>query len=424
MTGFSHSWGGRLQGHAASLDLSCEPMRNLKAKIQQIWTDYISEFPPETVSSEMPSATLDSQSPGGPADHDGITTVEVRASNRIENEQEYQLRLAAWGSACETAVNESVEQYIASMIVLIVCDNDGSAIKQGLQRIPFMNEPGRKMFIYDSFCRDPVDWGVIKKHKRSHWVGARVEMKLTQAGTEEGDTLAVLKDMYQTFRTERADHLSEDVVVCLVPGVSGDSPVNETLTTAWKSLKALGDKHLVPKIGIIRVSQDDVLSQLYTRGAWNRSPDHHLLFTYQATPTENQGRKKMKFLKENVRVGDTYFNEWPVPMYQMAQMSKMTTTEHENLFALDTAMDEGAEDGAGAAMVADLGDKVVPFPREFHVKLFQEMIHVWGVESALMLHPGSGQGLLAFVLERKRAVGIMKNKSGCIWQCSLALMSC
>ena len=135
-----HDWAfsqlGRLQGHAASLDLSCEPMRNLKAQIQQIWTDYISEFPPETVSSEMPSATLDSQSPGGPADHDGITTVEVRASNRIENEQEYQLRLAAWGSACETAVNESVEQYIASMIVLIVCDSNGDAIKQRLQKIP------------------------------------------------------------------------------------------------------------------------------------------------------------------------------------------------------------------------------------------------------------------------------------------------
>ena len=73
----------------------------------------------------MPSATLDSQSPGGHADRDGITTVEVRASNRIENEQEYQLRLAAWGSACETAVNESVEQYIASMIVLIVCGSSG-----------------------------------------------------------------------------------------------------------------------------------------------------------------------------------------------------------------------------------------------------------------------------------------------------------
>ena len=86
---YKHDWAfsqlGRLQGHAASLDLSCEPMRNLKAKIQQIWTDYISEFPPETVSNEMPSATLDSQSPGGHADHGGITTVEVRASNRIEN---------------------------------------------------------------------------------------------------------------------------------------------------------------------------------------------------------------------------------------------------------------------------------------------------------------------------------------------------
>ena len=96
-----------------------------------------------------------------------------------------------------------------------VCGSDGNAIKQRLQRIPFMNESGRKMFIYDSFCRDPVDWGVIKKHKRSHWMGAKVEMKLTQAGIEEGDTLAVLKDMYQTFRTERADHLSEDVVVVL-----------------------------------------------------------------------------------------------------------------------------------------------------------------------------------------------------------------
>ena len=60
--------------------------------------------------------------------------------------------------------------------------------------------------------------------------------------------------------------------------------------------------------------------------------------------------------------GDTHFNEWPVTMYQLAQMSTITTTEHEAIFALDTAIDEGAEDGAGAAMVNDLGDIVVPFP--------------------------------------------------------------
>ena len=47
-------------------------------------------------------------------------------------------------------------------------------------------------------------------------------------------------------------------------------------------------------------------------------------------------------------------------------MFKITAAEHENLFALDTAMDEGAEDGAGAAMVADPDDKVVPCPLEFH----------------------------------------------------------
>ena len=110
-----------------------------------------------------------------------------------------------------------------------------------------------------------------------------------------------------------------------------------------------------------------------------------------------------------MRMGDTFFNEWPAPMYQLAQMQKITNAEHEAIFALDTPVDEGAEDGAGAAMVPDLGEKVVPFPREFHVKLWQEMIRVGGIEAAVLLHPGSGQALLAFVLERKRAVGVVKD---------------
>ena len=60
-------------------------------------------------------------------------------------------------------------------------------------------------------------------------------------------------------------------------------------------------------------------------------------------------------------------------------------------------------------MLNDLGDKVVPFPREFNVKLWQEMIHVWGIGAAVLFMPGSGQSLLAFVLERKHAVGVVKN---------------
>ena len=60
-------------------------------------------------------------------------------------------------------------------------------------------------------------------------------------------------------------------------------------------------------------------------------------------------------------------------------------------------------------MIQDLGDKVIPFPRETHVKFMQEMIHVFGIEAAVLFWVGSGQSLLAFVLERKRAVAVVRN---------------
>ena len=71
----------------------------------------------------------------------------------------------------------------------------------------------------------------------------------------------------------------------------------------------------------------------------------------------------MRYLKDTTRPGDTCFNEWPVPMHQLSQMARITPSEHEAIFSLDTAMDEGGDDGAGTAMVNDLGDKVVPFSR-------------------------------------------------------------
>eukprot|EP00975_Prorocentrum_lima_P057987 12163777-Prorocentrum_lima.AAC.1 len=76
-------------------------MRGLKAKIQEIWTDYIAEFPPEKVSQEMPSATLDIEA----ANSTQVT--EIRTSNMIQNEHEYHMSLAAWGRACEKAVEDS-----------------------------------------------------------------------------------------------------------------------------------------------------------------------------------------------------------------------------------------------------------------------------------------------------------------------------
>ena len=144
--------------------------------------------------------------------------------------------------------------------------------------------------------------------------GAKVTMQLTNAGDEAGDTLSVLKNVYQTFATQRTtDHFSEDIVACVVPGRHGDHPTNEVLNTAWKSLKALGNRHVGPKIGNIRMSQEDVLSQMYSRGLWNAVPEHNLLFTYQANPSDHSGRKRMRHLKDNTHCGDTFFNEWPVP---------------------------------------------------------------------------------------------------------------
>ena len=344
------------------------------------------------------------------AQSSGHDIVEIRASARIESEHDYQMGLARWGKKCEDAVEESTNDYIFSMIVIVACEHESTVIVNRLQRIPFMNEPGRKLFCYDSLCREPVDWSAIKRLKRSIYGGAKVSMRLTNAGEENEDTLAVLKNVYLAFATQRAsDNLCEDITACIVPGRQGDNPTNEVLNTAWKSLKALGNRHVGPKIGNIRVSQEDMLHHMYTRGHWNPSPEHHVLFTYQANPSDNSGRKRMRHLKDNTRCGDTFFNEWPVPMYQPSQMPRVSMDEHEKMFAAETAVDDGAEDGAGTAMIQDLGDNVIPFPRETHVKFMQEMIHVFGIEAAVLFWVGSGQSLLAFVLERKRAVAVVRN---------------
>ena len=74
-------------------------MRTLKAKVQDIWSDYIAKFPPEQGSKGAPLATLETHAVSS-AQH----ATEIRATSRIENEHEYQLCLAAWGQACEKAV--------------------------------------------------------------------------------------------------------------------------------------------------------------------------------------------------------------------------------------------------------------------------------------------------------------------------------
>ena len=71
---------GKEQGGASNLDLSRECMRTVKAKIQDIWSDYVADFPTQPqepmVATQVPSAHVDNGI-------DGSATT-VRASNKIE----------------------------------------------------------------------------------------------------------------------------------------------------------------------------------------------------------------------------------------------------------------------------------------------------------------------------------------------------
>ena len=140
---------GKEQGGALNLDLSRECMRTVKAEIQEIWSDYVADFPQQPqepmVATQVPSAQVDNGI-------DGSATT-VRASNKIESEEEYNAGKAAWLSQCEKATEESVEQYITSMTVLVTAAYATTSIEQKLRRIPFMSEPGRKLFIYDSLWK-------------------------------------------------------------------------------------------------------------------------------------------------------------------------------------------------------------------------------------------------------------------------------
>ena len=275
-----------------------------------------------------------------------------------------------------------------------------------------MKEPGRRLFVYDSLCQDPLNWAKLRGMKRSFLTGAKVSMTCTQAGQKGLDTLAPLKDVYLNYRTGRdPDSLSEDIVAAVVPGVTQDKPTNEYLDAAWRSLRALGNKHVGPKIGQVVQDKQSLLQQVYTRGVWSRTPDHHLVFTFQSMPRNSTGRKRMKYLNEGGMFGDTAFNSWPVPLVPLAQLPKATQQVHDDIFENDAAEDSGAEDGTGSAVVQDLGDKVIPFPREMSEMLTREMIHVFEIDVGIFLTPASGKALMAIILENRRAVAVVKNKA-------------
>ena len=399
----------RAKSSSMHLDLGCEGMANVQKIINELYALYKVDFPEQPRQpSTLPSTEIDVNASAGV-----YTPAHVKASSRIESQEEYQAKLATYQEECRQAQEDATKEHINLRVHMIVSDLDPVKINKKLEKVSFMKEPGRKMFHYDSMCQGPLNWAKLRTTKRSFLTGAKVSMVCTQAGQLGQDTLAVLKDVYLTYRTTRdPDGLSEDVVVAIVPGVVQDRPNNEYLDAAWKSLKALGNKHVGPKIGQIVQNKQALLQNVYTRGVWSRAPDHNMVFTYQTVPRNSTGRKRMKYLSEPGGVfGDTAFNSWPVPMVALANMPKSTQQVHDDIFENDAAEDSGAEDGAGSAVVQDLGDKVIPFPRELSEQLTREMIHVFEIDVGVFLTPASGKALMAIIMENRRAVAIVKNKA-------------
>ena len=179
--------------------------------------------------------------------------------------------------------------------------------------------------------------------KRSFLTGAKVNMICQSVGQADQDILHRVKDTYPAYRTERQpDQLSEDIVATIVPGVSGGTPNHDCLDASWMALKALGNKRVGPKIGLVQMNKTELLQQVYTRGTWNGAPDHHLVFTYQVVARQGGGRKRMHHLTDGAGPGDTAFNVWPVLVTTVSNMPKTSALVRDDIVANDVAQDSGA----------------------------------------------------------------------------------
>ena len=107
---------------------------------------------------------------------------------------------------------------------------------------------------YNRFCKGPANWIGIKPSQRSMFAGPKVPTKLSQVRDDVLYALSVVRNIYPTFRTERADHMSEDNVACLVPGARAVNPMSEELNMVWAPRKAWMYNHVGPKIGTERTN--------------------------------------------------------------------------------------------------------------------------------------------------------------------------
>ena len=144
----------RATSSSLNLDLGCEGMGKLQKLVQEIWALYKSEFPDEPPQAPvLPSTDIDMSACAGVS-----TPAHVKASSQIETHEEYQEKLSAYQEECRQAQDESVKGHINLRVAFVSGELDAARVNQKLERVSFMMEPGRKMFIYDALCQDPMNW--------------------------------------------------------------------------------------------------------------------------------------------------------------------------------------------------------------------------------------------------------------------------
>ena len=153
---------------ANNLDLGCEGMKNVQKVVSEIWALYKTDFPDTSASnSALPSTELQMPVLGAGE----YTPAHVKASNSIESEEEYHTKLSAYQEQCRKAFDDSTREHI-ELRIAFVTESDPQTMGRKLDRVSFMRELGRKLFIYDSLVQDPINLNNLRRMKRSFRTGA------------------------------------------------------------------------------------------------------------------------------------------------------------------------------------------------------------------------------------------------------------
>ena len=241
-------------------------------------------------------------------------------------------------------------------------------------------EGKRKLYHFDFAVRDEFNWPKAKRQKKSCF-------SYQHTSIENED----LDGMFETYsKTKRViEGVSDDVLVCIVPGPLADDPENPNLSAVVKNFKKLTPKQQKPRIGRIDVVQQDAMRSCRFAHSFNASRgEDNLVFT-----TERKGNIAMNAFA--YLPGDLWYNRWTVTGIAFAQLAKSTAAEASDIFAGQNPptehQDTDTMHDANADELALKDDEIIPFPHEHTYMLGKELINVFEVGSVVAFQIGSGE---------------------------------